>query len=58
VAKPAQTQYRLPKAGQGPGSLAGSAPAALGSQQPAHVLGEFTRNVERGTIGNHVEPFR
>lgn len=43
VAEPAQAKHRLPVAGQGPAVGAGTAPAALGVEQPAHVLGQFTR---------------
>lgn len=54
--EPAQTQHGLPEAGQRSAVFAGTASAAFGMQQSAEVLGEFARNVEHGTIGNHGEP--
>ena len=45
-----------PEAGQRPAAPRGAAPAPLGQQQPGDELGQFPRDVERGTIGDHVEP--
>jgi hypothetical protein len=51
-----RTQHSLPKAGQRPAPARGTAPPALGGQQPCHELGQFPGDVKRGTIGDHVEP--
>ena len=56
VAEPAQAQHRLPKAGQRPAALRCAAAAPLGRQEPRHELHQFPVDVERGTIGDHVEP--
>jgi hypothetical protein len=56
VAEPAQAQHRLPEAGQRPAAARGAAAAALGGQQLRGELHQFPRDVERGTIGDHVEP--
>lgn len=55
LAKPAQAHDRLPKAGQRPCTRARTPPEPLGRQQPTQPLREFARDVEHGTIGNHVE---
>ena len=57
VAEPAQAQDRLPEAGQCPAAAGGAPAAAFGCQQLRRELGQFPGDVERGTIGDHVEPF-
>jgi hypothetical protein len=43
--------------GQRPAAPRGAAPAPLVQQQPRGELRQFPRDVERGTLGDHVEPF-
>jgi hypothetical protein len=57
VAEPPQAHHGLPEAGQRPDALSGAAPAALGRQQPGEVVDQFPRDVEHGSIDDHVEPF-
>ena len=56
VAEPAQPQHRLPEAGQRPAAARSAAAAPLGEQELRGELHQFPGNVERGTIGDHVEP--
>ncbi len=58
VAEPPQAQYRLPKAGQRPAATRCAAPTALREQQLREELRQFPGHVERGIIGDHVEPSR
>jgi hypothetical protein len=57
VAEPAQPQHRLPKAGQRPAAARSAAAAPLGEQELRNWLHQFPGNIERGTIGDHVESF-
>jgi hypothetical protein len=57
VAEPAQPQHRLPEAGQRPAPFRRAVPPPLGCQHLRHELHQFPRDVERGTIGDHVESF-
>src|SRR5215468_3648810 len=56
VAEPPQRHHGLPKTGQCPAAAWGAAAAALSGQQLRGELHQFPGNVERGTIGDHVEP--
>src|SRR5262249_10488696 len=56
VAEPPQAQHRLPEAGQRPAAPRGAAPPPLVRQQAGNEAHQFPRNVNRGTIGDHVEP--
>jgi Prokaryotic E2 family E len=56
VAEPAQHQHGLPEAGQRPAPRGCAAAAPLSGQQIRGELHQFPGDVERGTIGDHVEP--
>ena len=57
VAVPPQPQHGLPEAGQRPAAAWRATLMTLGQQQARDKLRQFPRDVKRGTIGNHVEPF-
>lgn len=57
-AKPDEHHQGLVEAGQRPSATASAAGPALCVQQPREMLHEFPRDVDHGTIGNHVEPSR
>ena len=52
--EPAQHQDGLAVAAQDPASLPGADPTAVGGQPRRQLSGGADRDVERGTIGNHV----
>ena len=56
VAEPAQPQHSLPKAGQRPAPARGAPPLPLLGKQCGDELHQFSGDVKRGTIGDHVEP--
>src|SRR5215467_7136872 len=56
AAEPAQAQHRLPKAGQRPAAARGATLPPLGGQQRRGEMHQFSGDVKRGTIGDHVEP--
>jgi hypothetical protein len=56
VAEPPQPQHRLPETSQRPVAPGRAAAAALGEQQLRNEPGPFSRDVKRGTIGDHMEP--
>jgi hypothetical protein len=56
VAEPAQAQHSLPEAGQRPAPARGAAPPPFLGQQRRDELHQFSGDVKRGTIGDHVEP--
>lgn len=55
LAEPAQHQHRVAEHAQRPPAAAGTACGQFDQQQPRQVLGKRA-DVERGTIGTHVEP--
>jgi len=58
VAEPAQRQHRVPEAGQRPAARRRAAAALLSGQQSRGELHQFPVDVERGTVGDHVERCR
>ena len=58
LTKPDEYEQCLVEAGQGACLAPGAAGAALGLQQPRYVLHQFPRDVDHGTISQHVEPSR
>lgn len=56
LAEPAQHEHRLAKWRQGTAAASGTSLAPAGVQQSGQILGERSRDIERGRIGDHVEP--